>query len=337
VQLGLGRVEPRGGNVGAGQEVEQRGLATFGQADEADLHAGEVYATNPLKPLDPHGVAIALLLAALWGANPAAIKIGLADVPPIRLAWMRFLVGGLVVTAWAWRSGRFASFRIEPHEWRPLLVLGALFTVQLGMMNVGTNLTTASHATILLNSYAVHTVVLAHFMIPGDHLTWRKASGVAVAYSGAIILFAREWTAGASTLPGDLIVAASAFLLAERTIYLARAVHRLDAVKLLLAQAVIGTMGFILISAVFEEHIPTRWTASLGAVVLYQGVVIAGFNFITNLWLLRRYRPSALAACFLTTPVFGVVAAALLTGDRLTPDLLVSAVLVAIGIGLTAR
>jgi drug/metabolite transporter (DMT)-like permease len=278
-----------------------------------------------------------LTLAGLWGANPAAIKIGLADAPPIRLAWMRFLVGGAVVALWAWRTGRFATFRIEPGEWRPLLVLGALFTVQLGLMNVGTSLTTASHATILLNSYAVHTVLLAHFMIPGDRLTPRKLGGVALAYGGAVILFAREWTAGASTLAGDLIVATSAVLLAERTIYLARAVHRLDTVKLLLAQAVFGTAAFTLISAAFEAHRATRWTWSLGATVFYQGAVVAGFNFVANLWLLRRYRPSALVAAYLTTPLFGVLAAAVLTGDRLTPDLLVSAVLVAAGIGLTAR
>lgn len=250
---------------------------------------------------------------------------------------MRFLVGGLAVAVWAWATGRLAAFRIERHEWRPLLVLGGLFTAQLGLMNVGTNLTTASHATILLNSYAVHTVVLAHFLIPGDRLTHRKVAGILVAYSGAVILVARQWAAGGNTLAGDAIVAVSAVLLAERTIYLARAVQRFDAVKLLLAQAVLGTLGLLVLSAAIESRIPTRWTASLGLVILYQGGVIAGFNFIANLWLLKRYRPSALAACFLTTPVFGVLAAAVVTGDRLAPDLVLSSVLVAIGIGLTIR
>jgi len=290
-----------------------------------------------LKPLDARAALLALLLAALWGSNPVAIKIGLADAPPIRLAWLRFLVGGLVVAGWAWATGRLVGFRIERHEWRPLLALGALFTVQVGLVNLGTDLTTASHAAVLLNSYAVHTVVLAHFFIPGDRLTPRKTAGILLAYSGAVILFAREWTAGAGTLAGDLVVAVGAVLLAERTIFLARAVQRLDAVKLLLAQAVVGTLGFVAVSSVLERHVPTRWTLSLALVVLYQGAVVAGFNFVANLWLLKRYRPSALAACFLTTPVFGVGAAALLTADRLTPDLLAAALLVAAGIGLTVR
>lgn len=280
---------------------------------------------------------MALALAALWGSNPVAIKIGLADAPPIRLACLRLVVGGVVVLAWAAVSGQLAALRIARHEWRPLLVLGALFTVQAGLLNIGTNLTTASHASILLNSYAVHTVVLAHFLIPGDHLTARKAAGILVAYAGAAILFARQWTAGTGTLAGDLIVALTAVLLAERTIYLARAVQRFDAVKLLVAQAVVGTGGFIAFSAAIEGGIPTRWTASLGLAVLYQGGVISGFNYIANLWLLKHYRPSSLASYLLTTPIFGMLSAAWLVGDRLTPDLLVSCLLVAAGIGLTAR
>lgn len=288
------------------------------------------------KDIDVRGAVLAVLVSILWGANPVAIKIGLVDAPPIRLAWMRFLIGGAVIALWAWATGRFAGLRIERGEWRPLIFLGLLFTLQIGMMNVGTSLTSAAHSAVLLNLYAVHTVVLAHFLIPGDRLSATKAAGVLVAYSGIVLLFSRQVSHGAPTLAGDIIMVISGVILAERTIYLARAVQRFDAVKLLLAQAVIGTALFVLISLAFESR-PTRWTASLAGSLAYQGVLISGFNFVVNLWLLQRYRPSALAAFFLTQPIFGVVAAALVAGDRLTPDLLLASVAVAAGIGLTTR
>lgn len=288
------------------------------------------------KDIDVRGAVLAVLVSILWGANPVAIKIGLVDAPPIRLAWMRFLIGGAVIALWAWATGRFAGLRIERGEWRPLIFLGLLFTLQIGMMNVGTSLTSAAHSAVLLNLYAVHTVVLAHFLIPGDRLSATKAAGVLVAYSGIVLLFSRQVSHGAPTLAGDIIMVISGVILAERTIYLARAVQRFDAVKLLLAQAVIGTALSVLISLAFESR-PTRWTASLAGSLAYQGVLISGFNFVVNLWLLQRYRPSALAAFFLTQPIFGVVAAALVAGDRLTPDLLLASVAVAAGIGLTTR
>ena len=277
-----------------------------------------------------------MLVSVLWGANPVIIKIGLADAPPIRLASLRFLVGGVIILLWAWVTRQFHGFTIAPDEWRPLLVLGLLFTAQIGAMNIGTSLTSASHAAILLNLYAVHTVVLAHFMIPGDRLTVRRVLGVVVAYSGIALLFGRQASTGSATLLGDLVMFGSAFLLAERTVYLARAVQYLEPVKLLLSQAVIGTVCFVAVSALFEPA-PTRWTVSLAASVAYQGLLIAGFNFVLNLWLLKHYRPGALATFFLTQPVFGVIAAAFMTGDRLTVDLLLASVAVAVGMGLTAR
>jgi len=286
--------------------------------------------------MDLKGAAMAVLISILWGANTVVIKLGLEDAPPLRLAWMRFVVGGVVICLWAWATGRFAGFRIEPAEWRPLVFLGLLFSVQMTATNIGTWLTSAAHASVLLNLYAVHTVVLAHFLIPGDRLTARKLAGVLIAYSGIVLLGARQITRGAPTLLGDVVVTVAGVLLAERTVYLARAVQRLDPVKLLLAQAMVGTALFVVVSALVEPG-ETRWTMRLAGSIAYQGVLISGFNFVINLALLRRYRPSALSAFFLTQPIFGVVAAALVTGDPLTPDLLIACAAVAVGIGLTSR
>jgi len=286
--------------------------------------------------MDLKGAAMAVLISILWGANTVVIKMGLEEAPPLRLAWMRFVVGGVVICLWAWATGRFAGFRVEPAEWRPLVLLGLLFSVQMTATNVGTWLTSAAHASVLLNLYAVHTVVLAHFLIPGDRLSLRKLVGVLVAYSGIVLLGARQIAHGSPTLLGDVIVTAAGVLLAERTIYLARAVQRLDPVKLLLTQAIVGTALFVVVSALVEPA-PTRWSWRLAASVGYQGVLISGFNFVVNLALLRRYRPSALSAFFLTQPIFGVIAAALVAGDPLTADLLIACAAVAVGIGLTSR
>ena len=286
--------------------------------------------------MDLTGAAAAVLISILWGANSVVIKLGLEDAPPLRLAGMRVVVGGIVICLWAWSTGRFGGFRVERREWRPLAVLGLLFSVQMAATNIGTWLTSAAHATILVNLYAVHTVVLAHFMIPGDRLSVRKVGGVLVAYSGIVALFASQWSHGAPTLLGDVIVTVAGILLAERTVYLARAVQRLDPVKLLLAQAVVGAAFFALASFLVEPA-TTRWTARLAGSIAYQGVLISGFNFVVNLALLRDYRPSALSAFFLTQPIFGVVAAALVAGDPLTPVLVLACVAVAAGIGLTYR
>lgn len=98
----------------------------------------------------------------------------------------------------------------------------------------------------------------------------------------------------------------SAFLLGVRTISLSCAVQRIDPVKLLLA------IGF-------------------------QGIIVAGFNFIVTLRLLNTYKPSGLAAYFLTTPLFGVLQSWLVLGETITVRLLISAALVVGRIALASR
>ena len=292
---------------------------------------------SSLRPLDVKGATVALFLAALWGGNPVAVKVGLADVPPLRLAWMRFLIGGLTILAYALWTRRAGLLTVRPAEWRAIWSLGILFAVQIGLMNHGIALTTASHSVVLTSSYAIHTVLLAHFFIPGDRLTIPKLMGVLLAYAGIVVLFARDFAQGGGTLLGDLIVAASALLLGERIVYMARAVQKLDPVKLLLWQSAIGSLCFLGASLVWEADIPSRYTFALAGSLFFQGVVVAGFNFVVNAWLLQVYRPSTLAVWSLTSPLWGILIAVAVTGDELTPTLLLSGLLVAVGIGVATR
>jgi hypothetical protein len=43
--------------------------------------------------------------------DTVALKLGLLDAPPPRLAWMRFLLGGLVIALWGWSTGRMGALR----------------------------------------------------------------------------------------------------------------------------------------------------------------------------------------------------------------------------------
>jgi drug/metabolite transporter (DMT)-like permease len=289
------------------------------------------------RELDARAVGLVLLLAALWGGNTVAIKIGVADAPPLALGWMRFVLGGLCVLAWGVATR--AEFAVRRGEWGPLAGLGLLFSAQLGLLNVGTWLSTAGHAAILVNSYPVHIVLIAHFLVPDDRLTAPKLGGVLLGYAGILLLFWDQLAAGLPgdrrILAGDAILAASALLLGLRQVVLNRQLQVIHPVKPLLAQILIGTPLFIVLSLLLETQ-PTVFSGRLAASLFYQGIIIAGFNFIANMSLLKTYRPSALAGFALTTPIFGVIATALVLGEPITWVLGLSAVLVAGGILLTS-
>jgi drug/metabolite transporter (DMT)-like permease len=294
-------------------------------------------APSPAAPrdLDARAIAMVLLLSALWGGNTVAVKIGVVDSPPLMLAALRFAIGGVCVLGWGlWTR---APFRLGREEGGPLLGLGLLFATQLGLLNVGVWLSTAGHAAVLLNAYPVYIVLLAHFLVPGDRMTPATLGGVVLGFSGILLLFGSQLLdapeAGSTILAGDLVLTVAAVLLALRQVVLNRQLQRIHPVKPLLAQVVVGIPLFLLLSWLVEPA-PTVLTRSLAASLFYQGVVIAGFNFIANMSLLKTYRPSALAAFSLTTPLFGVLATALVIGEPIGWRLAASALLVAGGIAV---
>ncbi len=289
------------------------------------------------RPLDVKGAILALVLAVLWGANPVAIKLGLADVAPLRMAFFRFAVSAMVIFAYAVTTRRRDVLLIPRGQGKAIWSLGLLCVVQVALMNVGIDRTTAAHAVVMVNSYAVHTVVFAHFLLPGDRLTARKLVGVLIAYGGVVVLFTPGFTGSRGTLVGDLIIAASALLLAERTVFIAKTVQRVDPVRLMMYQSIIGAAGLFLTSLIWDVDRPTRWTTGLLLSILYQGALIGGFNFVLNAKLLQIYQPSAMATVALSTPIWGVLIAAAIGREGLAPELVLASAMVAVGIGLTTR
>ena len=287
--------------------------------------------SQPHRPLTASAALFALLLTLLWSGNAIAIKAGLADAPPLRLGWMRFVVGGVAVAVWAIATK--ADLRVKASDWRSLAILGALFSVQLAFMNIGLSLTTAGHGAVLTGTFPIWVAILAHFFVPGDRLTPLKLLGVLTAYGGIVLLFADSVGVSFDLLLGDLFAAISGFLLGVRQVYNARLVQTVHPAKLLLGQAAFGTVTFVVASLILEPD-PYQWTLHLANSVLYQGVVIAGFGFIGNMWLLQRYFPSQVGVIALAQPIFSIVAARIILGEPLNSALWLSAMLVMVGAGL---
>jgi drug/metabolite transporter (DMT)-like permease len=268
------------------------------------------------RPLTLPSALFTLLLTGLWSGLGVAIKFGLEDAPALRLGWLRFVLGAVTVLLWAlWTRADLVPKRGETFA---LLAVGVMFCLELATMNIGLEKTTASHAAVVLASYSVWMAVFAHFQIPGDRLTRRKLLAVLVSYSGIVVIFVQGFTISTDLLVGDLLMLASALVLAEDQVYSARVAGHIDIARLVLARFALGLAVFVPASALLE-HDAWSWTPRLGASLFYQGVVIAGFGFIGNQWLLKHYLPSQIAVLALIGPVASILLAWALLGETPAP------------------
>ena len=288
------------------------------------------------QPLTARAGALALLLSTLWAGNPVANKAGLDDAGPMRLGWLRFAIGGVVVLIYAVATRQ--SFKVLRHEWVPLALLGTLFTVQLAFMNIGQDFSTAGHAVVVTSTFPLWTGVFAHFFVPGDRMSRSRTLGTLVAYSGVIAVFYKGFADSSSDfLVGDLLLLGSAVLLGGRQVYLSQLGQGIAQHKLLISQAVFGVTAFVIASLIFESDEAFVVTTRLVVALLYTGVLIAGLGFIGQTWLLKRYLPSRVTVISLSQPIFGVLFSWWILGESVGGELYIGAALVVVGSALAQR
>lgn len=301
-------------------------------------------------PITLATASLALLCAALWGGTAVAIRFSQDDWPPLGTAGLRFALGTLFLAAWCRIEGQ--SLALRSGQLRPVLVVGGLLFVQIGLFHVGLAHTSSGHGSVMIGSNPVWVALLAHFALRGDPLSLTKVVGLAVATGGVVTVFAGQQaseaaqsatvlaTAGEFDLPtllGDAIVLASGWLLATKTVYTKHALSTIEPSKLLFWSNLLGTL-LLLTSGLALEGVD-RFTYSNASMLglLYQGLVVAGFCFAAWTSLLRRHRASQLAVFGFAQPLFGICFGMWFRHDLLNPWLIVGGGGVALGILIVTR
>ena len=294
---------------------------------------------------DPQGkiLALGLLLAFLWGGNSLSIKVGLQDLPPMALAFIRFVIGLIIVGGWS--LYRRIPIRLNRGELPRLLLLTLIFIFQIITLNIGTQYTTASRSTIFVNSYPFFTALFAHLWIPRERLSLTKTLGIIVAFSGVFVtVFSGVFVTVApnlgnddATLLGDIIVLVSGCFLGLRVVVTKLLIQSIHPYRLLVWYLSLSLPFYAILSFLFERGSTFQLTLAGSVAIFYQGGVIAGFCFLAWTSILERYSASKLVVLFFATPLAGVLFSHLLLGDKLTFILLVGAFLVAAGIYLVNR
>ncbi len=269
---------------------------------------------DPRRPAGLIPSAFSIFIALLWGGLPVSIKTSLKYGAPLQVGWMRFILGGLVTLVYM--AARRESFRLEASEVRPILIVSLLFSVQLVFMNVGQDLTTAGHATAIGTTMPIWAAVIAQIMIPSERLSRWQILAIALSYAGVLAVVLGDGgnvTEGASIL-GDALSLVAAILLGLRIVLISNFAQNVSESKLMMGQQVIGAVLFLIASYAFES--PTYTLESeFWLAMAYQGLVIAGFGFLANAWLVKRYLPSTITFFYFVMPVAGVALAWLILGE----------------------
>jgi len=283
-------------------------------------------------------VTLLLLLALIWGANMAIIKVGARELAPLFMAGLRSLVASVCLYIWLKVKGirLFPSTSVLVHG----IVIGLLFGSEFALIYVGLQYTLASRTYVLVYTAPFFVALGAHFFLKGDRLNAWKTLGLILAFVGVLSLFMKDLGSfSISTLPGDLMALTAGALWGATTVYLKKYLsHRTLPLQTLFYQVFFSAAPLFLMSFILEDPIVSGFSLVTGFSVFYQCIIVAFISYLIWFELIHRYPVSLLHAFSFFTPVFGVfLSGALILGELMTPRLIVALTLVSLGLVLVNR
>ena len=130
----------------------------------------------------------------IWGTTYFAITIALETVPVLLVAGLRWMFAGVVMSALILATGRGLP---RPALWGPLVLLGFLMNVMGNGLVVYAQQYVASGLTAVLIATTPFWRALLERMLPGgERFSPRALAGLALGFSGIVILVWPEMTNG---------------------------------------------------------------------------------------------------------------------------------------------
>jgi drug/metabolite transporter (DMT)-like permease len=261
-----------------------------------------------------------LSLAALfWSGNFVVARGVSGRVPPLGLAFWRWLVA-LVILLFLARRSLAAQWRVILRAWPIVVPLGILGVGNFNMLvYVGLQDTTATNA-LLLQSACPAFIVAISSLVGAGHPTVRQLAGIATSLVGVAVILARGTLGNLSALafsPGDLWVLAAVLSWALYTLLLARRPAGVDPLALLAVLVLVGVLWIapwyaLEIARGRQLHLDATTVATIGYVAAFASVAAYA------LWNAGVARVGASrAGVFLhLMPAFGSVLAIVFLGER---------------------
>lgn len=288
-------------------------------------------------PMGPVSVSLAILSVVLWGGTAVANQFAIDVYPPLLVGGIRFGLASIFMVGWCLIARK--PIILTGRQWGVAALAGALMFLQISTFNLGTAYSSASHATVLVNSYIFWVAAYESLIARSIRLRWWQFGGLFLAGAGVCVLVATAeghdpTGVDQPSLWGDLILAFSGLTLSIKIMTVKWATRIVPPASLILWHDIVGAMLLFGFSFFIESPKLEAPTFEAAIALAFGGFVISGLCFVLNAQLLQKHGASQVSVFSFITPLCGILLAFLFRGDQLSQWLLLSGAMVAAGIFL---
>jgi drug/metabolite transporter (DMT)-like permease len=274
---------------------------------------------------------IFILLGTIWSSSFMWIKIAVQEIGPITLVAFRVLFGLLFGIAVILIQR--VQLRRNLKEWTPLFVLGITnVAVPFFLISWGEQSIDSAVAAILDATVPLFTILIAHYLLHDDKMTWPKVLGLLMGFAGVVILMSKDFGASLGSVLGQLAVVLASVFYAGSTVYARKTTEVTSGIMrsvgpLVSATAVMWLATFLVESPVQIPHLGITWIA-----LLFLGVLGSGVAFIMLYYLVHEIGPTRTSMVTYLYPLGGVILGVAFLNEELSWQSLIGAALIVLSL-----
>jgi drug/metabolite transporter (DMT)-like permease len=280
-----------------------------------------------------------LAVCLIWGTTYLAITVSLETVPVLLVAGLRWMFAGVVMSALMLSAGRGLP---GPRLWGPLALLGLLMNVLGNGLVVYAQQYVASGLTaVLIATTPFWTALIERFLPNGERFSRRALVGLALGFSGIVVLVWPEMTNGGAG-GYDFILGVVAIQLAcigwvFGTAYARR--HPLGDNPFRSSALQMVFSGSMLLAAAtwHGDWAQLSFTGRTIAAMLYLSIAGSLVAYSAYIYAIQHLRLSLVSLYAYINPIIAVTLGTLLLAEPFTARIAVAAVLVLAGTWIVGR
>jgi drug/metabolite transporter (DMT)-like permease len=269
-----------------------------------------------------------ILLGAIWSSSFMWIKIALQETGPNMLVAFRALFGllfGIVVI-----SIQRIQWPRTIKAWFPLLLLGItnvaipFFLISWGELSIDSAVASVLDATVPL-----FTILIAHYLLHDDKITWPKMLGLLIGFAGVVVLMSKDLaTASTSSLLGQAAVILASAFYAGSSVYIRKTTEDIPGIVRSAGPLVSATAIMWLATFLFERPVEMPQLRITWVALLWLGVFGSGLAFVMAYYLIHEIGPTRTTMVTYLFPLGGVILGVTFLNEQLTWQLVTGGILI---------
>jgi drug/metabolite transporter (DMT)-like permease len=286
------------------------------------------------KKLKAKSLSLIFLCALCWGPSYLFIKLGITDIPPLTLVFLRLAIASAILYVLC-RIQKLPIFEWK-YPWRQFVFLGVMLNaLPFFLISFGELYITSSLAGILNSLTLIFTAIFSHFFGSQERLTKNKIFGIILGLAGlGVIYLPLVLQEGVRSNIGALLVILACLFYGIGTVYArARLKKNIPSLIVLTAQLGVATLILIpfslLIDHPFALPFPS-YQAIIGALGL--GVIGTAAGFFFYYKAIQFAGATYASFSVLMVPILAMGFGSFFLDENLTWNLYIGTLLILVGV-----